>query len=337
MVDYSPFGSLAPQAPPDRDAMGSIYGAKDGLAQMQFPSWYQSSFGSLSPSPFPDAPPSRQDAAFQTSIDRWKQLAKDVFFAPADALKAFNEKPTFSNALGIMPMGTFGGPLAKTADRAALSTAEMLAGKGASREAIWNQTGWFQGPDKKWRFEIPDNSYRLNFTPELPNGVRVQANTVGQAVKHPELFSAYPSAADVRLTRGARPDSGFYDQSANRIGVGDTASHNMERSITLHELQHFIQQGPEGFAKGGSSKSIPPELIAQERQRINSIPEKGWSSVSPAGDATDAALASQVYHRLAGEVEARAVQNRMALTPEQRRARYPWLDYDVPIDQQIVK
>jgi hypothetical protein len=108
MADYSPFGSLAPMAPPDREAMGSIYGARDGLAQMQFPSWYQSSFGALSPSPFPDAPPSRQDAAFDKSIDRWKQLAKDVFFAPSDALKAFNEKPTFSNALGIMPMGGIG-------------------------------------------------------------------------------------------------------------------------------------------------------------------------------------------------------------------------------------
>jgi len=44
-----------------------------------------------------------------------------------------------------------------------------------------------------------------------------------------------------------------------------------------------------------------------------------------------------LYKRSAGEVEARAVQNRMNLTPEQSRARYPWLDYDVPIEQQIVK
>jgi len=47
--------------------------------------------------------------------------------------------------------------------------------------------------------------------------------------------------------------------------------------------------------------------------------------------------AEQYYKRLAGEVEARAVQKRMDLTPQQRAERAPWLDYDVPIDQQIVR
>lgn len=43
------------------------------------------------------------------------------------------------------------------------------------------------------------------------------------------------------------------------------------------------------------------------------------------------------YRRLAGEVEARAVEARADLTREQRRARAPWLDYDVPEAQQIVR
>jgi hypothetical protein len=44
-----------------------------------------------------------------------------------------------------------------------------------------------------------------------------------------------------------------------------------------------------------------------------------------------------LYRRHAGEVEARAVQARMNLTPDERRARPPWLDYDVPEGQQIVR
>lgn len=44
----------------------------------------------------------------------------------------------------------------------------------------------------------------------------------------------------------------------------------------------------------------------------------------------------QLYKKLAGEVESRTVQSRMGLSPEQRRARPPWLDWDVPRDQQIV-
>jgi hypothetical protein len=47
--------------------------------------------------------------------------------------------------------------------------------------------------------------------------------------------------------------------------------------------------------------------------------------------------AKKMYRSLAGEAEARAVQARMNLTPEQRAARPPWLDYDVPENQQIVR
>jgi Large polyvalent protein associated domain 23 len=43
------------------------------------------------------------------------------------------------------------------------------------------------------------------------------------------------------------------------------------------------------------------------------------------------------YNRLAGETEARTVEARRDLTPEQRRARAPWLDYDVPEANQIVR
>lgn len=43
------------------------------------------------------------------------------------------------------------------------------------------------------------------------------------------------------------------------------------------------------------------------------------------------------YTRLSGEAEARLVQRRMAMSPEERRSRPPWLDYDVPEDQQIVR
>lgn len=43
------------------------------------------------------------------------------------------------------------------------------------------------------------------------------------------------------------------------------------------------------------------------------------------------------YRRLAGEAEARAVQKRMDYTPEQRRNIFPLSDYDVPLDQLIVR
>ena len=43
------------------------------------------------------------------------------------------------------------------------------------------------------------------------------------------------------------------------------------------------------------------------------------------------------YRRLAGEAEARAVQSRMDMTPEQRRATFPFDSYDVPRDKLILR
>lgn len=44
-----------------------------------------------------------------------------------------------------------------------------------------------------------------------------------------------------------------------------------------------------------------------------------------------------VYRRLAGEAEARLVQKRMNYTPEMRRAVAPWQQFDVPVEQQILR
>lgn len=69
--------------------------------------------------------------------------------------------------LGALPVvpgfaGIFAGAKAKTADLAKLARAEDMFKAGAPREAIWNETGWWQGPDQQWRFEIPDNEARYN-------------------------------------------------------------------------------------------------------------------------------------------------------------------------------
>ena len=54
--------------------------------------------------------------------------------------------------------GVFGGRLAKSANLDALKEAEQMGARGANRQEIWDKTGWFQGADKKWRFEIPDDA-----------------------------------------------------------------------------------------------------------------------------------------------------------------------------------
>ena len=43
------------------------------------------------------------------------------------------------------------------------------------------------------------------------------------------------------------------------------------------------------------------------------------------------------YKRLAGEAEARATQARRGMTMEQRRAKFPYESYDVPIEELIIR
>jgi hypothetical protein len=43
----------------------------------------------------------------------------------------------------------------------------------------------------------------------------------------------------------------------------------------------------------------------------------------------------KAYRSLAGEAEARAVQSRMNMTPQQRLETYPIQSYDVPVNQLI--
>ena len=147
-----------------------------------------------------------------------------------------------------------------------------------------------------------------------------------------------------------------------------------QRSVALHELQHAIQQR-EGFPGGGSPRMFKPNDVFttqaledsaiidklmrgsnldqyQAQQRFESLFKRKPTAGAFAalerigtGQELDAARdASRLadnpmesYRRLAGEAEARAVQKRRNLTPEQRLATFPYESYDVPINQLIVR
>jgi hypothetical protein len=221
--------------------------------------------------------------------------------------------PTGVNKLvdALMPsdpkntLNIFAGPTAKTADTAALAKAEEMAASGASRDDIWNQTGWFQGTDGKWRFEIDDSTAGLKNDEQF---IAEFGPSKGQAVNrfegldHPGMSAAYPNIADDISF------AGLYAEGRQPLGIASpsrievTASSPEEaRGITLHEFQHRIQ-GKEGFAGGGNTEG----------------------------------LSFEDYQRIPGEVEARNVQARMNMTPEERRKLAPWLTQDVPDEMQII-
>ena len=212
--------------------------------------------------------------------------------------------------------GIFGGRLAKTADQAALKRAEDMAAKGAPREDIWNQTGWFKGVDGQWRFEIDDS-----MADYLGAGRRFD-----QVMDHADLVSAYPDlgSAPVRSLTPAEQMRGVaaaYNPLSEEFAMRRAQPYDdRAKSAGLHEAQHYIQ-GEEGFAQG-ASESLARGYLNDQMATENAPRSRG--------EVIDA------YKKAAGEVEARTVQRRMDLTPAERRARPPWLDYDVPESQQIM-
>ena len=81
------------------------------------------------------------------------------------------------------------------------------------------------------------------------------------------------------------------------------------RSVALHELQHAIQQR-EGFEKGGN-----PSYFKGKKLPINPKTGKRYTPY-------------ELYEALVGETEARLVQERRDMTPEERRATPPYSQVD---------
>jgi hypothetical protein len=109
-----------------------------------------------------------------------------------DQMKADEHNPMLT-ALGPSNMGAvagvFAGQGAKTADVVKLGLAQKMDSAGADRAEIWNATGWFKGPDKKWRFEIDDSNSTLNFDklPDAPHVLRIADEKLGLMPQYQHL------------------------------------------------------------------------------------------------------------------------------------------------------
>ena len=139
-------------------------------------------------------------------------------------------------------------------------------------------------------------------------------------------------------------------------------------SVALHEMQHAVQT-LEGMGPGGSPtvafqnpeafeilKQIRKEaykpVSMQEFQKSNKYPDaevqdryveylnqlRDGANANPVIErALQERAAMEYYKRLAGEAEARAVQERQMMTPAQRMETPPPASYDVPQEDLIVK
>jgi len=219
----------------------------------------------------------------------------------------------------LTKLAMFAGPLARTADLAALRAAQEMAAKGAKAGSIWDKTGWFKAVDGKWKFEIPDQpaAYtRRGLYEDLQ---------LGDVLDHPKLYEAYPDLRHETLTLKKELPSGAHGDFTPGAGITLRTGHSLagERGTLLHEIQHAVQE-MEDFARGGNAQTFADPLSPLFRHRR--------PTESP-GAATA---------RLAGEVEARNVVDRSTMSPEAIRpggtgyTRFPWATEDIPPRNQIV-
>lgn len=149
---------------------------------------------------------------------------------------------------------SFAGETAKTADNTMLSKAKEMLKNGSDPETIRKETGWFEGYDKKWRFEIDDSKSELNIPEYFDSDYGIKLSKI---LKHEELLKAYPFLNDVDVFISNTVPHGAYVPSGSVSSIGIYALNNNRSTkwILIHEIQHLIQNY-EKFATGASPKQF---------------------------------------------------------------------------------
>ncbi len=194
----------------------------------------------------------------------------------------FSQKTTAEPKKELEDVAAFAGPWAKTAKETPLILAKKLAEMGRDREGIWQKTGWFQGADGKWRFEIDDSTASLRTNPDAlmrASTATAESETkLGKLLKHPALFEAYPHLKNLHIyldpgspfsegghrRRTSNYDAGLPHQQYIVLGLKGyqptPRANAVLLSTLMHEVQHEIQD-QENFATGGSPKNFQEDFV----------------------------------------------------------------------------
>lgn len=175
-----------------------------------------------------------------------------------------------------------------------LNTARQMEGEGKTTEQIRLSTGWERGADGKWRYEIPDMTFRedaFSDLEKLDNESKARQDALldsvegegdeyfsavdaeearrksavvlkrlGQIVDAPELFTAYPELRYMMVEFGPleKKVGGYYDPEKRVIRLpNDTPSKRLKSDQDLLKvLVHEVQHAIQ-HAEGFTSGSSP--------------------------------------------------------------------------------
>lgn len=184
---------------------------------------------------------------------------------------------------------------------------EQMVKDGFDPTVIKLRTGWEQGIDGFWRYEIEDPFIPSEIIDDYVRHRYGEKISISMLLRDMQLLEAYPELQNLTLYAMYSPKkgmSGYFNPCNRSIVVSMGRPSNIQyhiEEVLLHELQHLIQD-IEGFAVGGDPKQY----------------------------------GRRKYFRLAGEVEARNIFSRHSLSPDERRRKLRTATQDVPDNEQIL-
>lgn len=295
----------------------------------------------------PQSYPMATRKSFSRVASAIKRLfSRDKSFQGVSVLSGEDFQSAMSMTGATTPFNFIGGKSSFGAAMENKRTAEIMAAKpGADMEEIFKATGWYiDRNDRKWKFELPNNSRVLPVP--VPPG-KSMITKLDKVLDYPELYQAYPDAKNINVVFTPLPDTmdAAYNPKTNTILInnGQQREKNTEAEFELHqsirhEVQHYIQH-KEGFATGASKEREGvrerDRYLVSARDRLNGLKRiyEKMPPLSPAAEeirnqiesledyaemieADMDGAAEYFYRAYAGEIEARNVEKRMrAATP----------------------
>jgi len=202
-----------------------------------------------------------KDALSDETIAATTEVAGAIIFGPAPiARKAVDG--TLGSIAGITAQGANKQKLAQAIEMK-YPLRDNPQGPFTTEE-IWRKTGWYEGPEGKWKHEIP-GSTEANLNHKKLNDAwvgRINKDPVmelHEVLNYPELYRAYPELKNmtVRLkdTNGSIAGTleDWVGKNWTSIVVNPSVSTDIKNTL-LHEIQHWIQER-EGFDLGSNWNS----------------------------------------------------------------------------------
>lgn len=229
-------------------------------------------------------------------IDGYKPTDKDIAQSALDiGTGGVSSSMMLGHAADPNTLGMFLGRRAKNADTKALSEAMSMRDRGYNRNEIWENTGWFEGKDGQWRFEVSDDNMNVpgldretvdNTQDFLKDQSYSKASwgerRIEDTINHEDVFSQYrdlPPAynthpldrdhirkqgnietqvspsVEISIKRRGEPLRGTFSGGTDQYIKSEADSSEKIRSVLLHEIQHMVQER-ERFEKGSSDDEV---------------------------------------------------------------------------------